>query len=176
MDASKKQKSIALIGLMGAGKSRIGRELADVLGLRFADADREIELAAGCTVAEIFERFGEPAFRDGERRVILRLLKDEGPLVLATGGGAFMNADIRKAIGQDAVSVWLKADVDLLLERTGRTDHRPLLKNGDPRAVLERLMEQRYPVYATADITVESGKHSPRQLALHIAGLIRELP
>lgn len=169
----KKKKSIALIGLMGAGKTRIGRELADVLGMRFVDADREIELAAGCAVSEIFDRYGEAAFRDGERRVILRLLKDEGPLVLATGGGAFMNEDIRKAIAQEAVSVWLKADVDLLLERTGRTDHRPLLKNSDPRAVLERLMEQRYPVYARADATVESGKLLPRQLAEHIAELIR---
>lgn len=168
-------KNIVLVGLMGAGKSRIGRELAEVLGMRFADADREIEISAGCSVADIFDRYGEQAFRDGERRVILRLLLEEAPLVLATGGGAFMNAEIREVIAKTSISVWLKADLDLLLERTSRTDHRPLLKQGDPREVLERLMTQRYPVYETADITVESGNLSPRQMAEGIAERIKDI-
>lgn len=171
---SVKSKNIVLVGLMGAGKSRVGRELADILGMRFSDADREIEASAGASVAEIFDRYGEQAFRDGERRVILRLLQETTPLVLATGGGAFMNEDIRKAIAQTALSVWLKADIELLLERTSRTDHRPLLKQGNPRDILERLMEQRYPVYATADITIESGTLTPRQMAEAIVTRIKE--
>ena len=149
-------RSIVLVGLMGAGKSSIGRRLAQRLGLDFADADHEIERAAGCTIEEIFARFGEPAFRDGERRVIGRLLEDRAPIVLATGGGAFMDAETRARIRAHGVSVWLRADLDVLLRRVSRRSNRPLLKQGDPREVLERLVALRHPVYAEADLVVES--------------------
>jgi len=148
-------KTVALVGLMGAGKSCIGRLLAGALDLPFVDADKEIEAAAGCSVEDIFAAHGEAAFRDGERRVIARLL-NEPTMVLATGGGAFMDPATRKLIHQHAISVWLRADVDLLLRRTSRRNNRPLLKRGDPRAILTKLIEQRYPVYAEADIVVDS--------------------
>jgi shikimate kinase len=148
-------KTIVLVGLMGAGKSSIGRRLAQALALPFTDADTEIEAAAGVSVEEIFARDGEAVFRSGERRVIARLL-DNPVQVLATGGGAFMDADTRALIRARAISIWLKADIDVLLARVSRRNNRPLLKNGDPRATLARLMEERYPVYAEADITVES--------------------
>src|SRR5215472_3510211 len=128
-------RPVVLVGLMGAGKSSIGRRLAQRLDLPFVDADKEIETAAGCTIEEIFERFGEAAFRDGERRVILRLL-DQPPHVLATGGGAFMDAAVRTRVREVATSVWLHADIELLLKRVSRRSNRPLLKGGDPRAVL----------------------------------------
>jgi shikimate kinase len=148
-------RTVALVGLMGAGKSSIGRRLAQRLKLPFIDADAEIEAAAGATIEEIFERHGEGAFRDGERRVIARLL--EGPAqVLATGGGAFMDPATRALLRDRAVTIWLRAELDLMLARVARRSNRPLLKAGDPRAVLERLMAQRYPVYAEADITVDS--------------------
>jgi shikimate kinase len=140
---------------MGAGKSCIGRLLAGALGLPFVDADKEIEAAAGCSIEDIFTAHGEAAFRDGERRVIARLLK-QPTMVLATGGGAFMDPATRKLIHQRAISVWLRADVDLLLRRTSRRSNRPLLKRGDPRAILSKLIEQRYPVYAEADVAVDS--------------------
>jgi shikimate kinase len=140
---------------MGAGKTSVGRRLAQRLGLDFIDADHEIEAAAGCTIEEIFERFGEAAFRDGERRIIHRLL--QRPVhVLATGGGAFIDAETRGHIKDAAVSVWLKADLDVLLRRVGRRSNRPLLKRGDPREVLTNLMNQRYPIYAEADIRIDS--------------------
>jgi len=145
---------------MGAGKSCIGKLLGQKLGLPFVDADDEIEAAANCSIEEIFERFGEQAFRDGERRVIIRLL-DEGPCVLATGGGAFMNPETRARIREVAHSVWLKADIDVLMGRVARRNNRPLLKNGDRRETLERLIAERYPVYAEADLTVESGAEAP---------------
>lgn len=148
--------TIALIGLMGAGKTTVGRRLADRLGLPFRDADTEIEAAAGRTVAELFEDFGESYFRNGERRVIKRLLKGP-PHVLATGGGAFLDPETRALIRARAVSVWLKADLDVLLERVSRRNHRPLLKRGDRKAIMARLMNERYPVYADADIVVETG-------------------
>src|SRR6202008_2371950 len=119
----KLQKSVVLVGMMGAGKSSIGRRLASTLGVPFRDADAEIEAAAGCTVNEIFARYGEDAFRDGERKVLARLLA-EPPHVLATGGGAFVDPETRERIKKDAISVWLKADLDLLLDRIGRTDTR----------------------------------------------------
>ena len=144
-----------LVGLMGAGKSAIGKRLAQLLGLPFVDADLEIEAAAGCTIEEIFQRHGEAGFRDGERRVIARLL--DGPVqVLATGGGAFMDAETRARTKARAVSIWLKADLDTLLARTARRNNRPLLKRDDPRKVLEQLMTLRHPHYETADITIES--------------------
>ncbi|MBM3600785.1 MAG: shikimate kinase [Alphaproteobacteria bacterium] len=149
-------KCIVLVGLMGAGKSSIGRRLAQRLGLAFVDADHEIEQAAGCSIEDMFQRHGEAYFRDGERRVIARLL-DRPPHVLATGGGAFMDPQTRSSIAAKGISVWLRADIELLLERTARRNNRPLLKKGDPRDILERLMNERYPVYALADICVDSG-------------------
>jgi shikimate kinase len=148
-------RTIVLIGLMGAGKSCIGRRLAKLLGLKFVDADTEIESAADCTIEEIFERHGEAAFRDGERRVIERLL-GQAVQVLATGGGSFMDPMTRAAIHQQGISVWLRADLDLLLKRTGRRNNRPLLKRGDPRAILEGLMAERYPIYGEANVVVDS--------------------
>jgi shikimate kinase len=148
-------RSIVLVGMMGAGKSAIGRRLAPRLGLPFVDADTEIERAAGCTIEAFFAAHGEAAFRDGERRVIARLL-GAGPIVLATGGGAFIDPGTRANIARAGVSVWLKADIDTLLARVQRRGNRPLLKQGDPRAVLDRLLAERDPVYAQADITVES--------------------
>ncbi len=154
-------RTIALVGMMGAGKSSIGRRLASRMKVKFHDADTEIEHAAGCPIPEIFERYGEPAFRDCERKVISRLL-GEPPHVLATGGGAFMEAETRARIRELALSIWIKAPVDVLLDRVKRKDNRPLLKNGDPREILERLLKEREPIYAEADLAVESenGPHS----------------
>jgi len=153
-------KTIVLVGLMGAGKTCIGSRLAERLGLAFIDADTEIELAAGCSVQDIFELYGEEAFRDGERRVIARLL--ENPVhILATGGGAFMDGETRAAIAQRGISIWLRADLDLLVSRVGRREHRPLLNRGDRREILAALMTERYPVYAEADIVIDSGRESP---------------
>jgi shikimate kinase len=148
-------RSVVLVGLMGAGKSSIGRRLAHRLGLAFVDADTEIERAADLTIPEIFERHGEAYFRAGEVRVVARIL-DSGPQVLATGGGAFMNPETRARIRAKGVSVWLKAEFDVLMKRVRRRNDRPLLKTEDPGAVLRRLMEERYPVYAEADLTVIS--------------------
>ncbi len=142
---------------MGAGKSTVGRRLAVRLDLPFVDADEEIEKAAGCSIEDIFEIHGEAEFREGERRVIARLL--DGPLrVLATGGGAFMNPRTRAKIKDKAVSVWLRADLELLVKRTSRRNDRPLLKSAKPRQALSRLMAERYPIYAEADIVVDSGE------------------
>jgi len=149
------QRSVVLVGLMGCGKSAIGRRLAGKLSLPFVDADEEIEKAAGKSIEEIFADHGEPYFRDGERKVLARLLRS-GPQVLATGGGTFMNAESRAAIADSGVSVWLKADLPLLVRRVGRRGNRPLLKAGDPETVLRNLIATRYPIYAEADITVES--------------------
>lgn len=153
-------RTLVLVGLMGAGKSCIGRRLATRLDLPFVDADKEIEEAAGCSIPEIFERHGEQAFRDGERRVILRLL--DGPTcVLATGGGAFMDPRTREAIRARGISIWLRADLDLLVRRVARRNDRPLLQVDDPRRKLEELMAIRYPVYAEADLTVDSQDGPP---------------
>lgn len=152
-------RSVVFVGLMGAGKSAVGRRVAMRLGLPFKDADLEIEEAAGMSVPEIFDAYGEAHFRDRERAVILRLL-GEGPLVLSTGGGAFMNDETRAAIEEAGVSVWLHADLDTLLERCLRKGGRPLLENDDPRGTLKRLMDERYPVYANADVRVESERES----------------
>jgi shikimate kinase len=148
-------RTIVMVGLMGAGKTSIGKRLAQRLGLSFIDADHEIETAAGCTIEEIFERYGEAAFRDGERKIIQRLL-ERPPHVLATGGGAFIDPDTRARIKEAGISVWLKADLDVLVRRVSRRNNRPLLKRGEPRDVLARLMEQRYPIYAEADICIDT--------------------
>lgn len=157
-------KPIVLVGMMGAGKTSVGRHLAAKLGLPFVDADQEIESAAQATISEIFEQEGEAVFRSGERRVIARLL--DGPVcVLATGGGAFMNPETRSKIRECGISVWLRADLELLMRRVGRRRDRPLLQQGDPRDVLTRLLAVRDPVYAEADVTVDSGDHTPEQVA-----------
>jgi shikimate kinase len=153
-------KSIVLVGLMGAGKTCIGKRLAKKIGMPFVDADVEIEAAADCSIEEIFTRYGEQAFRDGERRVIARLL-DDAPSVIATGGGAFVSAETRENVRRSGISVWLKADVEVLLQRVSRRNNRPLLKDGDKRATLERLVAERYPTYEEADFMVESGNESP---------------
>jgi len=157
-------RTIALIGLPGVGKSSIGRRLASALELPFRDADEEVERAAGRSISEIFAERGETEFRDGERRVIARLL-DEPPHVLATGGGAFMNAQTRELISEKAVSVWLRADIQVLARRVARKNHRPLLKDRDPFEALTALAEVRHPVYAQADITIDSVE-SPHALAV----------
>ncbi len=148
-------RSIVLVGLMGAGKTSVGRRLALRLDLPFVDTDAEIERAAGKTIPEIFADHGESEFRSGEKRVIARLL-EAGPQVLATGGGAFMDPDTRENISASGISVWLSGDLDLLEKRVKRRSNRPLLENGDVRQTLSDLIEVRYPVYALADIEVES--------------------
>jgi len=149
-------RSIVLVGMMGVGKSTIGRRLAARLGLRFFDADVEIEVAhAGMTIPEIFATHGEPYFRDGEARVIARLLEG-GPIVLATGGGAFMREETRTRIAAKAVSVWLKADHDVIMRRVRRRADRPLLQTADPEGTVTRLLTEREPVYAHADLTIAS--------------------
>ncbi len=148
-------RSIVMVGLMGCGKSAVGRRLAHRLGLPFVDADEEIEKAAGKSIEDIFEDHGEAYFREGERKVLARLLRSKAQ-VLATGGGAFMNAETRAAIAETGISVCLKADLPLLVRRVAKRNNRPLLKNGDPEAVMQKLMDERYPIYAEADVTVQS--------------------
>ena len=169
------RKTLVLVGLMGAGKSSVGRRLAARLGLPFTDADHEIEAAAGMTIEEIFARHGEPAFRDGERRVIARLL-DNPVHVLATGGGAFMDTRTRALIHERAISIWLHAELDELVRRVSRRTDRPLLKGGDPRAVLERLIAERYPIYAEADVTVPSSVGSAEETVDRIMERLAALP
>ncbi len=146
-------RSIVFVGLMGAGKTAIGRKTAGALGLTFIDSDQEIEGVSRMTIPELFERYGEMEFRALEQRVILRLL-EQGPQVLSTGGGAFMNAQTREAIAAHGISVWLKADLDLLMDRVSKKQNRPLLKTANPRATLQKLMDDRYPTYALANVTV----------------------
>ena len=164
-------RPVVLVGMMGVGKSTVGRKLATLLHLDFHDADDAIEEAAQMTVSEIFERFGEAYFRDGERRVIARLI-DGGPAVIATGGGAFAQADTRQLILERGIAVWLDADVDTMLDRVRRKDTRPLLKNGDPREIVGRLKAEREPCYAEAPIHVSSsrGPHSDA-----VARIVQEL-
>jgi shikimate kinase len=149
------RRSVVMVGLMGCGKSSVGRRLASKLGVPFIDADDEIEQAAGKSIKDIFADHGEAHFRDGERRVIARLLAN-GPQVLATGGGAFINPDTRAKIKESGISVWLKADLPILMRRVNKRETRPLLQTDDPEAVMRQLMTARYPIYAEADITVES--------------------
>jgi shikimate kinase len=153
-------KPIVLVGLMGAGKSAIGRRLAQRLDLPFIDADQEIEAAAGCSIDTIFEVHGEAAFRDCERRVLARLLESTRGVV-ATGGGAFIDPETRARVRERAISVWLRAQLDLLVERVARRNNRPLLKRGNPREILQKLMDERYPIYALADVTVDTGDAPP---------------
>jgi shikimate kinase len=148
-------RPLVLVGMMGVGKTTVGRRLASRLDRQFLDSDEEIEKAAQMTIPEIFEQRGEPEFRTGEMRVIARVLKEPNVL-LATGGGAFVNPETRTLIKAEAISVWLKAEVDILFERVSRRSNRPLLKTANPRATLEKLVEERYPIYAEADVTVVS--------------------
>ena len=148
-------RSIVLVGMMGAGKSTIGRRLATRLRLPFTDADTEIEAAAGMSIPDIFETRGETQFRDGEARVIARLL-DHGPIVLATGGGAFMREETRDRIRAKAISIWLRADADVIMRRVRRRADRPLLQTADPEATVNRLLGEREPVYQNADLTILS--------------------
>ncbi|GAB4350729.1 MAG: shikimate kinase [Oricola sp.] len=165
------QRAIVLVGLMGAGKSAIGRKVAAMLELPFVDADIEIETVSSMTIPELFERYGEPEFRALEKRVVSRLLKS-GPQVVATGGGAFINETTRQAIRRRGVSVWLSADIDLLMERVSRRQNRPLLRDPDPRGVMRRLMDERYPVYAKADITVPSRDISKEEMAAEVVAAL----
>lgn len=148
-------RPIVLVGLMGAGKSTIGRRLSTTLGLDFIDSDQEIVEAAGCSISDIFEMYGEAIFRDLEQRVLLRLI-GSAPCVIATGGGAFMNETIRNTIKEKAISVWLKADLGVLIERVSRRDTRPLLKTGDKSVILSKMIDDRYPIYGEADIVIDS--------------------
>jgi shikimate kinase len=156
---SSKSGLIVLVGLMGAGKTSVGRKVAQRFDLPFTDTDEEIVKAAGCSIADIFEHYGETGFREGERRVILRLLEGESQ-VIATGGGAFMDPIIRDKIEKKGISIWLRARLDILVYRTAHRSHRPLLQTGDPRDTLQSLMDERYPVYAQADIVVDTGIES----------------
>lgn len=166
-------RSIVFVGLMGAGKTAIGRKLASMLSLPFIDSDHEIETVSRMTIPELFERYGEPEFRALEQRVILRLL-ESGPQVLSTGGGAFMNAETRAAIAELGMSVWLKADIDLLMERVSRKQNRPLLKDPNPRAVMERLIADRHPVYANATLTVPTRDASKDVIAEEVLMCIHD--
>ena len=148
-------RPLVLVGMMGAGKTTVGRRLSNKLGRHFLDSDEEIEKAAHMTIPEIFEQRGEPEFRAGETRVIARVLKDPD-IVLATGGGAFVNLETRALVKDEAISVWLKAEADILFERVSRRSNRPLLKTANPRATLQKLIDDRYPLYAEADVTVIS--------------------
>ncbi|SFJ44722.1 shikimate kinase [Bosea sp. OK403] len=150
------QRAVVLVGMMGSGKSAVGRRLATRLGLPFVDADTEIETAAGMSIPEIFAQRGETEFRDGERRVIGRILTTRAPLVLATGGGAYMNAETRERIAKLGISVWLKAEPDVLMRRVRKRSNRPLLQTADPDATLRRMLTEREPVYALADLTLIS--------------------
>lgn len=160
-------RPIVLIGMMGAGKTTVGRRLAARLGRHFVDSDEEVEKAAGMTIEDIFRTHGEADFRAGEVKVIARLLKDEN-MVLGTGGGAFINPDTRALVKSSAISVWIKADFELLFQRVSRRSNRPLLKTANPRETLQKLIEARYPVYAEADVTVVSRDVPQDQVASEV--------
>ncbi len=166
---------IVLVGLMGAGKTSVGRRLAEKLDIPFVDADHEIETAAGKSIPDIFADHGEDYFREGERRVIARLLEN-GKQVLATGGGAFMNDETRARVQQHGISVWLKADLDLLLKRVSKRNDRPLLRQDDPASVMKKLMDLRYPVYAEANITVESRDVQHGQMVNEVIKALADWP
>ena len=166
-------RSIVLVGIMGVGKSTIGKRLSQYLDIPFVDADKEIEKAAGMSVEDIFDRFGEEAFRSGEKKVIKRLM-DEGQKILATGGGAFMNEDIRKDIDKSGVSVWLNADLEILMKRVQRRANRPLLKTEDPEGTMKALLDERNPVYALSDVRIESRMVSRDVIAGEVVDLLAE--
>ena len=174
MDLAKRlEQPVVLVGLMGVGKSTVGRRLAKRLGLPFVDSDSEIEDAAGYTAAEVFERYGEQDFRDGERRLVARLIDGE-IRVIATGGGAYVDARTRQLLNDRAITVWLDAPVDILAERTARRNTRPLLKNGDPKGTLERLAEERRPSYQEAHIHVKSGDGAHKDVVEAIIQALEE--
>jgi shikimate kinase len=168
-----KTRTLTLVGLMGAGKSTIGRRLAKLLGAPFYDADQEIVEAAGCSVSDIFEIYGETIFRDLEKRVMLRLLEIPGA-VIAAGGGAFMNPDIRDKVRSNSTSIWLQADLATLVERVSIRNTRPLLERGDKGAILQRLMDERYPIYEQADLKVDSALGPHEMVADVIIGMLQE--
>ena len=168
-------RSLVLVGLMGCGKSSVGKRLAGKLGLPFVDADEEIEKVAAKSITEIFADHGEEYFRNGERRVISRLL-DNGPQVLATGGGAFINPDTRAKIKDQGISIWLRAELPVLLRRVSKRDTRPLLKTGDPETVMSALMAARYPIYAEADLTVESRELPHDVMVLEVLAALAAYP
>ncbi len=168
-------RSVVLVGLMGAGKTSVGRRLAERLALPFIDADHEIETAASKSIPEMFADHGETYFRDGEKRVIARLLEN-AQQVLATGGGAYMNADTRALIKQRGISVWLRADLQVLMKRVLKRDNRPLLLQDDPEAVMRNLMEKRYPVYAQADVAVNSRDAQHGQMVNEVIRAIANWP
>jgi shikimate kinase len=166
-------RSIVLVGLMGAGKTSIGRRLARALHAAFADADDEIVAAAGMSIPDIFEVYGEPRFRELERRVVARLLR-QPPLVLALGGGAFIDPETRRRVKEAAVSVWLRADLDTLVARTARKrGTRPLLQTGDPKDILARLMRERYPIYAEADHVVDTAAEPHEMVVAQVLALVQ---
>lgn len=179
LDRSKLDRSIVLVGLMGAGKTSVGRRLAKELALPFVDADEEIEAAAGCSISDFFQLYGEEEFRAGERRVIERLLASP-VCVLATGGGAFMDPVTRKAIRERGISVWLRADLDVLVKRLRRRNNRPLLQGGDQRQILQDLMAARYPTYSEADVMVDScdGPHEDvvRDVIAQLSAFLSQAP
>lgn len=165
------QRPVVLVGLMGAGKSTIGKKMASMLELPFFDLDTEIENVSRMSVTELFASYGEPEFRDLERRVMQRLLEG-GSMILATGGGAYMNEQTRENIASAGISVWLNAELDVLMERVLRRHDRPLLKNDDPRAVMQKLMTERYPVYATADLSIMSRDEKREVIAQEVITLL----
>ena len=167
------KRSIVLVGLMGAGKSTVGRRLAKALDVEFHDSDAEIVEAAGCSISDIFEIHGEAIFRDLEKRIILRLLGNP-PCIIATGGGAFMNPEIRAAVQQQATSVWLRAELNVLVDRVSRRNNRPLLEQGDKREILTKLMNERYPVYSQADLIIESDEGAHEKVVQLIIEQVRE--
>ncbi len=166
-------RSIVLVGIMGVGKSTIGKRMAQYLDIPFIDADKEIEKAAGMSIEDIFDQFGEEAFRSGEKKVIKRLM-GEGQKILATGGGAFMNEEIREDIKEGGVSVWLDADLEILMKRVQRRSDRPLLKEEDPEAVMKKLLDERNPIYALADVKIESRTVSRDVIAGELIDLLAE--
>ena len=166
-----KDRFIILVGLMGAGKTKLGRILASSINVPFIDTDAEIEKAAGYSIQEIFDHFGETHFRDGERRVIKRLLADQ-PAVLATGGGAYMDEQLREAMSEHGITIWLRADLELLVKRTKYRSGRPLLNKGNTREILSGLMASRYPVYAKSDIIIDVSEEPAPKTALRIINLL----
>lgn len=169
-------RPVVLVGMMGAGKTRLGRLLSRALALPFVDSDEEIEKAAGMSINDIFDRFGEPYFRDGEKRVIRRLLDADDISVIATGGGAVTQAETADAISAEAVSIWIRAEIPLMVARATRGEKRPLLRNGNPEDIFRKLMEARYPAYARADIIVDSSDDADNDiLAQALEGLYRHL-